>query len=181
MGNSHSGYGLFITSIPILVHGTECLFPMHARFVANIMPIFSFQKIEGEYLTLDDAVNMLQKAIGAAPSEKWRAAADFIFLRTFEQRQGSIGFVACAAAALYASTLPVSQRHPIHMLFMVQAALMALANLHHATELPFLGYNPFITPAGKGVGIVFVPFWAAAFYCNYMGFQDSKSALGKLN
>ncbi|CAJ1946051.1 unnamed protein product [Cylindrotheca closterium] len=181
MGNSYSGYGLLLSSVPLLVHGTECFFPLHARFVANILPIFSFQKIEGEYLTLDDTVNMLQKAIDAAPSEKWRAAADFIFVRTFEQRQGSVGFVACAAAAFYASTLPVSQRHPLHMLFMVQAAFMALANLHHATGFPFLGYNPFITAAGKGLGIAFVPFWIMAFYCNYMGFQDSKSSLAKLD
>lgn len=179
MGSSYSGWGLLLSSVPFLVHGTECFFPLHARFLANILPIFSFQNAAGEYLTLDDTVNMLQKAIDAAPSEKWRAAADFIFIRTFEQRQGSAGFVACAGAALYASTLPVSQRHPLHMLFMAQAVVMALANLHHATGFPFLGYNPFVTAAGKGLGIVFVPFWVMTFYCNFVGFNDSRSALAK--
>ncbi|CAB9504136.1 expressed unknown protein [Seminavis robusta] len=99
---------------------------------------------------------------------------------TFEQRQGSSGV--CAVAAVYGATLPLAQRHPLHMLFMVVAACMFLGNLHHATGKPFLvGCNPMITPAGRGLDIVFVPFWIAIFVLNYMGFQDSKAAIGKSN
>ena len=60
---------------------------------------------------------------------EWRAAADYAFVMTFEQRQGSSGFLGCAAAALYAATLPLSQRHPLHFLFMVVAASMIIGNL----------------------------------------------------
>lgn len=116
---------------------------------------------------------MVQKAIESAPVEARRAAEDFMFIRTFEQRQGSCGFLACAAGALYGATIPLSERHPLHMVNMVMAVLMFIGNFHHATGLP-LGYNPFVTAGGKGLGVVFLPFWAVTFFCNYMAFVDSK-------
>lgn len=174
MGNTYSALGLILSSVPFFVHGSESFFPLHARFLANILPLFSFQKAQGDFLTLEDTQGMLTKAIKSVSPSKGRAAADFIFVRTFEQRQGSSGFAACAAAAAYAATIPLGHRYPLHMLFMVNAGFMFLGNLHHATGLPFLGYNPFVTPGGKGLGCVFVPFWALVFFCNYMGFLESK-------
>lgn len=104
----HSNVGLLLTAVPILVHGTEALFPMTARFVANlVMPFFGFRlpTDSAAYLTLDDQTKMLESAISAAPSDKWTTAADYIFILTFEQRQGSAGFWATLVGSLYAMTL----------------------------------------------------------------------------
>ena len=179
MGNALtiSAAGLIFNSIPLLVHGTEFLFPMHARLVVNyVLPPFNFQikASPEETLTLDDQVKMLEAAIDAAPSEKWRAAADYIFVLTFEQRQGSSGFVASAIAALYAFTLPLEQRHPIHFMFALIGVFMTIGNLNHATGWPFLGYNPMVSNTGRRVGIAFTPFWIAATYCNVVAFRASK-------
>ena len=106
----HSNIGLILTAIPVLVHGSEALFPMTARFVANLIFPFFGLKLPTDpalYLTLDDQTKMLESAISAAPSDKWTTAADYVFMLTFEQRQGSAGFWATLIGALYALTLPL--------------------------------------------------------------------------
>ena len=79
----HSNIGLFLPAVPVLVHGSESLFPMTARFVANlIFPWFGFRlpTDTNMFLTLDDQTKMLESAISAAPSEKWTTAADYLHL-----------------------------------------------------------------------------------------------------
>ena len=178
----HSNVGLSLTAIPLLVHGTEALFPMTARFVANlIFPLFGFQLPTDAslYLTLEDQEKMLESAISAAPSEKWSTAADYIFVLTFEQRQGSAGFWATFLGSVYAMSLPFSQRHPVHMLLMVLDVFMTIGNLNHATGFSLLGYNPMVTTNARNLGIAFAPFWMLNFYFNYMAFQGSKAGAGK--
>jgi hypothetical protein len=108
---------------------------MQVRWVVNLVfPPFGLQMpVPGPLrLTYTDQVAMLEAAIEAAPSEKWNTAADYVFLITFEQRQGSIGFVACLAAAVYGAFLPVQERHPLHLIFGVIALGMTVINLNHA-------------------------------------------------
>lgn len=183
MGFSFSGAGLVLSSIPFFVHGSEWLFPMSARFVVNyVLPPFYFKVLADPetLLTLQDQQKMLEAAIQAAPSEKWKTAADYIFVLTFEQRQGSVGFVAAFVAAIYAATLPLAQRHPLHFLFAVVGAGMIVGNLNHATDWSFLGYNPMVTITGCNLGIVFTPFWIMTTYCNVMGLLASKDAASKI-
>lgn len=178
----HSNVGLYLTAVPVLVHGLEVIFPMAARFLANlVLPIFGFQlpTDSAAYLTLEDQVKMLEGAISAAPSEKWRTAADYIFVLTFEQRQGSAGFWATLIGSIYALSLPFAERHPIHFLLMALDVFMIIGNLSHATGFGLLGYNPMVTSSGRNLGIVFAPFWLLNFYFNYMAFQGSKEAAAK--
>lgn len=153
---------------------------MAARYTANIiLPLCGLSLPDvASFLTLQDQEGMLQAAINSAPSEKWKSAADYIFVLTFEQRQGSVGFWTIFSGACYALTLPMSQRHPVHCMLMGTSVLMMLANAHHA-GVPFLGYNPMVTGNGKFLGIAFVPFWAVNFYLNYVGFTASKDAANK--
>eukprot|EP00977_Amphora_coffeiformis_P007137 scaffold1555_cov173-Amphora_coffeaeformis.AAC.17 len=173
----HSNIGLGLTVIPLLVHGSETMFPMTARYVANL--VFPFMGLylpePSTFLTLEDQSTMLDQAIQAAPSEKWKTAADYIFMLTFEQRQGSSLFWATCLGAMYALTLPVGQRHPIHMLLMVLDVLMTIGNANHA-GVPFLGYNPMVTSNARNLGIAFAPFWLINFFFNYVAFGVSKKA-----
>lgn len=173
----HSNIGLGLTAIPVLVHGSEALFPMTARYVANLVfPLMGLYLPDpSTYLTLDDQKTMLDKAIQAAPSEKWKTAADYIFMLTFEQRQGSSLFWATCLGSLYALTLPLSDRYPIHMMLMILDVFMAIANANHA-GIPFLGYNPMVTTNARNLGIAFAPFWMINFYFNYVAFGNSKVA-----
>lgn len=176
----HSNVGLALTAIPVLVHGAEVLFPMAARYVANlILPFMGPYLPEPDtFLTAEDQTKMLEAAIQAAPAEKWKTAADYIFILTFEQRQGSAGFAATLLGSLYASTLPFSQRHPIHALLMALDVFMVISNANHA-GIPFLGYNPMVTNNGRNLGILFAPYWLLNLYFNYMAFVGSKGAAAK--
>lgn len=176
MGNSASSLGLVLSAVPVLVHGPESFFPFFSRVVVDwVLPPFGLE-LPPWSLTLEDQKNMLNAAIEAAPADKWRLAADYVFVLTFEQRQGAIGFVAAAVASAYGLTLPVDQRHPLHFFFMVVALLMAAANANHA-GIPFLGVNPMVTPVGRNVGLAFTPFWLLTFYCNYKGFMAGKAKM----
>lgn len=120
---------------------------------------------------------MLEAAIQAAPPEKWKTAADYVFLLTFEQRQSSSAFVMCFIGAFYGYfSLKTSERFPIHFLFAILSICMALANLSHATGFSLFGYNPMVTSNGMGVGVVLTPFWIVAAYLNIMGYLASKKA-----
>lgn len=176
----HSNVALGLTAIPILVHGTEWIFPMTARYVANLVfPLMGLYVPESStFLTLQDQTTMLDAAIQAAPSEKWKTAADYIFMLTFEQRQGSSLFWATLVGSVYAWTLPLAQRHPIHVLLMALDVLMTMGNANHA-GIPFLGYNPMVTTNARNLGIAFAPFWIMNFYFNYVAFQNSKKAASK--
>jgi hypothetical protein len=123
-------------------------------------------------LTHDDQIAMLDAAVKAAPKDKSPAGADYIFLMLFEQRQGALAFIAVAAGVIYGLSLPLADRHALHLVFGVMAALFALVNANHA-GVPLLGHHPRISRNGRNVGIVFAPFWAAAAVLNYLGFLQA--------
>mmetsp|Transcript_59522 Transcript_59522/g.145829 ORF Transcript_59522/g.145829 Transcript_59522/m.145829 type:complete len:101 (+) Transcript_59522:2800-3102(+) len=99
---------------------------------------------------------------------------------SFESRQGASGFLATAIGALYAYTLPLEQRHPIHLLLLALDVCMMIGNLNHA-GVPFLGYNPMVTSNGRYLGIAFAPFWTSNFYFNYVAFNGSRNAALKID
>ena len=145
-------------------------------------PQFTFnlprQFVPGSAINYDEQLAMFDAFLAAAPLEKKDSAKDILFLMLFETRQGAAGFIAAAAGAAYASTLPMEQRHPIHFLFFVLSMLMAGADANHGLGFPF-GYHPRNTVNGWAVGIAFTPFWLASAYCNWVGFQKGRAAMGK--
>lgn len=149
-----------------------------SRFVTNtVLPLFGFELPENPFGAQEQNA-AIDALIQSFPSAMWKNSANYAFLLIFEQKQGSAGFVAAAAASIYAFTLPLAQRHPIHFLFTVLSAVMTIANANHA-GLSFLGEHPFVSPAGRNVGLLFVPFWLVSAFCNYMAFTLSKDALAK--
>jgi len=168
-----STIGLVMSIIPVTLHGIEVLFPMQARMIVNwVLPLFGFQAPGGSSaLTYDDQITMLDAALDAAPIEKKKNAKDYLFLLLFEQRQGAIGFTAVAVGAVYAMTLTLVERNPLHLVFGVLAVLMAIVNANQA-GISFLGNHPKVSPNGRNVGIVFTPFWIVAAVANYMAFMN---------
>ena len=120
---------------------------------------------------------MLDAALDAAPLQKYESAKDLIFLMLFETRQGSAGFISVAAAAAYAFTIPIEQRHPIHFLFFVLSVIMAMADANHGLKFPF-GKHPYISKNGWAVGIAFTPFWLVSAYCNWTAFTVGRGLSG---
>lgn len=178
MGNSASGIGLALCAIPITVHGIEIVYPTLARFVANVvLPPFTLtMPTAAASLDYTEQMAMLDAALQSAPEEKSEAAKDLLFVMLFESRQGAAGFIAAACASAYAFTIPVKERHPIHFLFTALSIGMAMANFNHATAglFPF-GNHPLISANGRMVGALFTPFWIASTYCNWVGFNLSRS------
>lgn len=123
-------------------------------------------------LTHEDQTAMLDAALGAMPETKGQAGADYVFLMLFEQRQGALAFIAVTVGVFYGLTLPVADRHALHLVFGVMAALFTLVNANHA-GLPFLGHHPKISRNGRNVGLVFAPFWAVATVLNYLAFTSA--------
>jgi hypothetical protein len=99
---------------------------------------------------------------------------------TFESRQGASGFLATAVGDIYALTIPIEQRHPLHLLLLGLDVCMFIGNLNHA-GVPFLGYNPMVTRNGRYLGIACAPFWALNFYFNYVAFTGSRDAALKID
>ena len=167
-----STLGLILLVVPFLVHGIEVLFPMQSRWVVNwVLPVFAPRLPNpATSLTYTDQIAMLDAARAAAPSQKQRAADDYLFLLLFEQRQGAIGFTAAAAAALYGLTLGLVDRDALHFVFGVVAILMALVNASQGW-VQFFGHHPRISTSGKHVGWVFTPFWIVAAWLNWSGFS----------
>ena len=174
--NALSTTALILSIVPFAVHGIEVMFPLLARWIVNgVLPFFGFTlPNRATSLTANEQLTMLDAAIDAAPHEKKTAAKDYIFLMLFEQRQGAICFTAVAAGAVYGLTLPLMERHPLHLVFGVIAVLMTLVNANHA-GIPFLGDHPKVSRNGKHVGIAFVPFWAAVAALNWTGFSSALS------
>lgn len=176
-----SNIGLLLSCVPILIHGTEWLFPNHARLVASyVCPLFGLNNPLAVPALADSDIDiMLTAAKEAAPSEKWTAAADYLFVLAFEQRQGSVGFLAGAITYVYGMYLPLSQRFPIHFIAGIVALLMTVVNANQA-GIPFLGFHPAMTFHGKMVGVVFTPFWIAVCTLNYTSFYASQAAASKM-
>jgi len=170
--NLASTLGLLLCLVPALVHAAEFVRPLWARWVVNwVLPFFApGLPRRPTALTHDDQIAMLDAALGAAPQNKASAGADYVFLMLFEQRQGALAFIAVAAGALYGLTLPLADRHALHLVFGIMAALFALANANHA-GLPFPGNHPRLSRNGAHVGIVFAPFWALATVMNALAFS----------
>ncbi len=167
-----STLGLLLCLAPALVHAVEVIRPLWARWVVNwVLPFFApGLPRPPKALTHDDQSAMLDAALGAAPQDKAPAGADYVFLMLFEQRQGALAFIAVAAGALYGLTLPLADRHALHLVFGIMAALFALVNANHA-GLPFLGNHPRLSRNGRHVGIVFAPYWALTTVLNTLAFS----------
>ncbi|MEM7179785.1 MAG: hypothetical protein AAF518_02655 [Spirochaetota bacterium] len=169
-----SNIGLILSTIPITLHGIEVLFPMQARWIVNwVLPFFGLKiPNKDKSITYSDQIKMLETALDAAPKEKITNAKDYIFLLIFEQRQGSIGFIAIAIGAIYGLTLGLVGRNPLHLVFGIVAVLMTLVNANQA-GLSFLGNHPKVSQHGRNVGILFTPFWAAVAVLNWLAFSYS--------
>lgn len=166
-----SSLGLLLCLAPALVHAVEVFRPLWARWVVNwVLPIFAPGLPRPDTaLGHDEQLAMLDAALDAAPPDKAPAGADYIFLLLFEQRQGALAFIAVAAGVLYGLTLPVADRHALHLVFGIMAALFALVNANQA-GIPGLGHHPRVSRNGRNVGLLFAPFWAAAAVLNALGY-----------
>ncbi|MFO7699773.1 MAG: hypothetical protein R6W79_04095 [Acidimicrobiia bacterium] len=167
-----SSIGLVLCMAPGLLHSVEVMFPMLSRWIVNyVLPLFGpALPRRAESLTYDEQITMLDAALEASPAEKKRAGSDYIFLVLFEQRQGSLAFLAVVVGALYGLTLSVAERQPLHLVFAVMAVLFALVNANHA-GIPFLGHHPKVSRNGRNVGLVFAPFWTVAAVLNWLAFS----------
>ena len=138
-----SNLGLLLCLAPAVVHAVEVFCPLWARWVVNwVLPFFApGLPRPSKALTHHDQIAMLDAALDAAPKDKAPAGADYIFLMLFEQRQGALAFIAVAAGVLYGLSLPLADRHALHLVFGIMAALFALVNANHA-GIPGLGHHP---------------------------------------
>lgn len=172
-----SNIGLLLCLAPAMVHAVELGRPLWARWVVNwVLPLFGPGLPRGSTgLTGVDQTAMLDAALGAVPAEKSEPAKDYVFLMLFEQRQGALAFIAAAVGVFYGLTLPVADRHALHLVFGVMAALFTLVNANHA-GVSFLGQHPRISRNGRHVGLLFAPFWAAATVLNVLGFAAATTA-----
>ena len=168
--------GLLLCLAPAAVHGVEFSRPLWARCVVNwVLPFFGPGLPHPSVgLTQQDQTAMLDAALGTVPESKTPAGADYVFLILFEQRQGALAFIAVAVGVFYGLTLPMADRHALHLVFGVMAALFTLVNANHA-GLPLLGHHPKISHNGRNVGLVFAPFWAVAAVLNYLAFSAATS------
>ncbi|MGX9355875.1 hypothetical protein ACS3SW_12190 [Roseobacteraceae bacterium S113] len=166
-----SNLGLLLCLAPAIVHAVEVYRPLWARWVVNwVLPFFGpGLPRPSKVLTHDDEIAMLDAAIAAAPADKVPAGADYIFVMLFEQRQGALAFISLAAGIFYGLSLPLADRHTLHFVFGIMAALFVLVNANHA-GIPGLGHHPRVTRHGRNVGIVFGAFWVVVTVLNYLGF-----------
>lgn len=166
-----STLGLLLCLAPALVHGAEFISPMLSRWVIRLVLPFFGPGVPGAAaaLSYDEQLAMLDAARDAGPSGKDAAAADYVFIMLFEQRQGGIAFLAVAAGVLYGVGLPLDARAPLHLLLAVMSVLFTVVNANHA-GIPLLGHHPRVSRHGKHVGIVFAPFWAFAAGLNVVAF-----------
>ncbi len=169
-----SSIGLILSVIPVTLHGIEAFLPMQARWIVNwVLPFFGLMlPNRNKSLTYNEQIKMLDSALDNAPAEKQRVASDYIFILLFEQRQGGIGFIAVAVGAIYGLTLSLAERNPLHLVYVIIAVLMMIANANHA-GIPLLGHHPKVSRNGRNVGIVFTPFWAVAAVLNGLAFVYS--------
>ncbi|MFK7871104.1 MAG: hypothetical protein AB8B58_17935 [Roseobacter sp.] len=166
-----STLGLLLCLAPAIVHAVEVYRPLWARWVVNwVLPFFGpGLPRPSKALTHDDEIAMLDAALEAAPADKAPAGADYIFVILFEQRQGALAFISLASGIVYGLTLPLADRHTMHFVFGIMAALFVLVNANHA-GIPGLGHHPRVSRHGRNVGIVFGLFWVVVTVLNYLGF-----------
>lgn len=169
-----STIALVLCLAPGVLHLVEVAFPMLSRWIVNyVLPFFGpGRPTTAGSLTNDEQFTMLDAAVDTAPAEKKEAASNYVFLLLFEQRQGSLAFLSAVVGVAYGLTLTLAERHPLHLVLGVMAALFMLVNLNHA-GVRFLGHHPRVTRHGRNVGIVFGPFWALATVLNVMAFSSS--------
>ena len=180
MSLTYSTVGLICCFIPVTLHGPEAILPLWgSRFVTNCVLPFFGGELPSNPIQADDQEKALESIIQAFPSESWKNSANYLFLLIFEQKQGASGFIAAAAGSIYAAMLPLSERHPVHFMFCVLSITMAIGNANHATGWKVFGEHPFVSTAGRNVGLAFVPFWAVSAFCNYMAYTESKALLAK--
>jgi alcohol dehydrogenase class IV len=165
--------GLILSIAPFTLHGIETLYPMMSRWLANwVLPFFGLKKPStSTALTYDEQITMLDAALEAAPEKKKLNAKDYIFVMLFEQRQGGIAFTAIAVGAVYAMTIPLADRYPIHLIYGVLAVLFAIVNANHA-GVRFLGHHPKVSRNGRNVGFVLTPYWIIAAVLNFVAFSN---------
>ena len=166
-----STLGLLFCLAPAVVHGVEVVSPMLSRWVVNfVLPFFGPGLPHADTaLSVEEQLTMLDAARAAGPTEKRRAVDDYVFLMLFEQRQGSLAFLAVAVGVVYALWLPVDARVPLHLVYGVMSTLFALVNANHA-GIPGLGHHPRVSRRGRNVGILFAPFWAVSAAINLLSF-----------
>lgn len=171
-----STIALLLCLAPGVLHLVEVAFPMLSRWIVNyVLVLFGPAKpTKAGSLTNDEQLAMLDAALDAAPQEKKRAGADYVFLLLFEQRQGSLAFISVVVGAVYGLTLTLVERNPLHLVFGVMSVLFMLVNANHA-GVPFLGHHPRVSRHGKHVGIVFAPFWAFAAALNVGAFLGTSA------
>jgi hypothetical protein len=172
-----STLGLLLCLAPAIVHGAEISRPLWARWIVNwVLPVFGPGLPQpSKFLTAQDQTDMLDAALSAVPAEKSQPGQDYVFLMLFEQRQGALAFIAVAVGVLYGLTLPMADRHALHLVFGVMAALFTLVNANHA-GVPLLGHHPKVSRNGRHVGLVFTPFWAATTVLNILSFAAATAA-----
>lgn len=171
-----STIGLLMCVAPAALHTVEVIRPLWARWIVNyVLPFFTFTlPSPSNAMTGAEQLVMLDAARAAGPKGKDVANQDYIFLMLFEQRQGSLAFIAVALAVVYALGLPLADRGVLHFLLIPLSALFMLANLNHA-GVPFLGHHPRVSKNGRNVGIVFTPFWAVSTVLNYLAFSAASA------
>lgn len=166
-----STVALLLCLAPAVVHAVEISRPLWARWVVNwVLPVFGpGLPRPSTALTATDQTAMLDAALNTLPEDKTEVGKDYVFLMLFEQRQGALAFIAVAVGVIYGLTLPLPDRHALHVVFGIMAALFTLVNANHA-GVPLLGHHPKISRNGRHVGLVFAPYWAAATVLNTIGF-----------
>ncbi|MFK7787206.1 MAG: hypothetical protein AB8B56_18940 [Crocinitomicaceae bacterium] len=166
--------GLTLSLAPAVVHAIEVIKPTWVRWVVNlVLPLFA-PGLPNKQKSINekDQLHMLDAAIAAAPAAKKTAAKDYIFIMLFEQRQGALAFISMSVAAIYAMSLPLPERHIIHLMFLIMSALFLLVDANQA-GIPFLGHHPRVTKNGRNVCIVFCLLWIASTVMNYLAFNAS--------
>lgn len=166
-----SSIGLALCLAPALVHAAELVRPLWARWVVNwVLSLFApALPSSSKSLTHDDQMAMLDAALAAAPQSKHPAGADYVFFLLFVQRQGALAFLSVAVGVIYGLTLPVPDRHALHLVFGVMSLLFMLVNANHA-GVPLLGKHPKVSRNGRNVGLLFAPFWGVAAALNALAF-----------
>ena len=168
-----SDLGLLLCLAPGVVHGVELVSPMFSRWVLNVvLPLFGpGLPSKDKSITRDEQLTMLDAARRAGPPSKAAASEDYVFLMLFEQRQGGIAFLSVAAGVIYALSLPLDARAPVHLLLAVMSVLFTLVNANQA-GVPLLGEHPRVSRHGKHVGLLFAPFWLVVSVLNILAFSS---------
>jgi len=139
-----------------------------------LFPFFSLKiPKEDEQISHTDYTEMFTEAIQGRPEKKKEAAADVVFLMNMEQRQGSTGFAAACAGAVYGAAVDLKWRHPIHLAGIVICFGLVLSHLIHVVNP-----NKFVTWHGKLLALSFGPLFVIGGVANILGFIAAREAAG---